>query len=82
LAAAEDAALDVLGKAKKVMVDKENTTIVNGAGKKADIQGWVAQITAKIEETTSDYDRERAVIRVGGATEVEVRERLALLRAR
>ena len=82
MAAAEDAALDVLGKAKKVMVDKENTTIVNGAGKKADIQGWVAQITAKIEETTSDYDRERAVIRVGGATEVEVRGRLALLRAR
>jgi chaperonin GroEL len=82
LAAAEDAALDVLGKAKKVMVDKENTTIVNGAGKKADIQGWVAQIKAKIEETTSDYDREMAVIRVGGATEVEVRGRLALLRAR
>src|SRR5206468_7122014 len=74
-------------KAKKVMIDKENTTIVNGAGKKADIEARVNQIKAQIEETTSDYDREKlqerlaklaggvAVIRVGGATEVEVKER-------
>jgi len=79
--------LDMLGKAKKVMIDKENTTIVNGAGKKKDIEGRVAQIKAEIEDTTSDYDREKlqerlaklaggvAVIRVGGATEVEVKER-------
>jgi chaperonin GroEL len=79
--------LDMLGKAKKVPIEKENTTIVNGAGKKADIQGRIAQIKAEIEETTSDYDREKlqerlaklaggvAVIRVGGATEVEVKER-------
>ena len=79
--------LDMLGKAKKVMIEKENTTIVNGAGKKKDIEGRVAQIKAEIEETTSDYDREKlqerlaklaggvAVIRVGGATEVEVKER-------
>ena len=78
---------DMLGKAKKVMIEKENTTIVNGAGKKKDIEGRIAQIKAKIEETTSDYDREKlqerlaklaggvAVIRVGGATEVEVKER-------
>jgi chaperonin GroEL len=69
------------------MIDKENTTIVNGAGKKADIEARIAQIKAQIEETTSDYDREKlqerlaklaggvAVIRVGGATEVEVKER-------
>jgi chaperonin GroEL len=79
--------LDMLGKAKKVMIEKENTTIVNGAGKKTDIQGRISQIKAQIEETTSDYDREKlqerlaklaggvAVIRVGGATEVEVKER-------
>src|ERR1700757_551920 len=79
--------LDMLGKAKKVTIDKENTTIVNGAGKKKDIEGRIAQIKAEIEETTSDYDREKlqerlaklaggvAVIRVGGATEVEVKER-------
>ena len=79
--------IDMLGKAKKVMIDKENTTIVNGAGKKSDIEARVAQIKAEIEETTSDYDREKlqerlaklaggvAVIRVGGATEVEVKER-------
>ena len=79
--------LDMLGKAKKVMIEKENTTIVNGAGKKKDIEGRIAQIKAEIEETTSDYDREKlqerlaklaggvAVIRVGGATEVEVKER-------
>ena len=79
--------IDMLGKAKKVMIDKENTTIVNGSGKKADIEARVAQIRAEIEETKSDYDQEKlqerlaklaggvAVIRVGGATEVEVRER-------
>ena len=83
----EHVKLDMLGKAKKVMIDKENTTIVNGAGKKKDIEGRIAQIKAEIEETTSDYDREKlqerlaklaggvAVIRVGGATEVEVKER-------
>jgi len=79
--------LDMLGKAKKVTIEKDNTTIVNGAGKKKDIEGRIAQIKAEIEETTSDYDREKlqerlaklaggvAVIRVGGATEVEVKER-------
>ena len=79
--------IDMLGKAKKVMIDKENTTIVNGAGKKTDIEARVSQIKAEIEETTSDYDREKlqerlaklaggvAVIRVGGATEIEVKER-------
>jgi len=83
----ENVTLAMLGKAKKVMIDKENTTIVNGAGKKSDIEGRIAQIKAQIEETTSDYDREKlqerlaklaggvAVIRVGGATEVEVKER-------
>src|SRR5881275_584775 len=83
----ENVTLQMLGRAKKVMIDKENTTIVNGAGKKADIEARVQQIKAQIEETTSDYDREKlqerlaklaggvAVIRVGGATEVEVRER-------
>src|SRR5438093_1361271 len=83
----ENVALNMLGRAKKVMIDKENTTIVNGAGKKSDIQGRISQIKAQIEETTSDYDREKlqerlaklaggvAVIRVGGATEVEVKER-------
>ncbi|KRP98864.1 molecular chaperone GroEL [Bradyrhizobium yuanmingense] len=83
----ENVTLDMLGRAKKVMIDKENTTIVNGAGKKADIEARVVQIKAQIEETTSDYDREKlqerlaklaggvAVIRVGGATEVEVKER-------
>ncbi len=83
----ENVTLAMLGKAKKVTIDKENTTIVNGAGKKADIDGRIAQIKAQIEETTSDYDREKlqerlaklaggvAVIRVGGATEVEVKER-------
>ena len=77
----------MLGRAKKVMIDKENTTIVNGAGKKAAIEGRIAQIKAQIEETTSDYDKEKlqerlaklaggvAVLRVGGATEVEVKER-------
>ena len=83
----ENVTLAMLGKAKKVMIDKENTTIVNGGGKKADIEARIAQIKAQIEETTSDYDREKlqerlaklaggvAVIRVGGATEIEVKER-------
>jgi chaperonin GroEL len=83
----ENVTLAMLGKAKKVMIDKENTTIVNGGGKKADIEARISQIKAQIEETTSDYDREKlqerlaklaggvAVIRVGGATEVEVKER-------
>src|SRR6266566_5248582 len=82
----ENVTLAMLGRAKKVMIDKENTTIVSGAGKKADIEARVAQIKAQIEETTSDYDREKlqerlaklaggvAVIRVGGATEIEVKE--------
>jgi len=83
----ENVTLQMLGRSKKVMIEKENTTIVNGAGKKADIEARIAQIKAQIEETTSDYDREKlqerlaklaggvAVIRVGGATEVEVKER-------
>jgi chaperonin GroEL len=83
----ETVTLPMLGKAKKVLIEKENTTIIEGAGKKADITGRVNQIRAQIEETTSDYDREKlqerlaklaggvAVIRVGGASEVEVKER-------
>ncbi|HEV2163143.1 MAG TPA: chaperonin GroEL [Stellaceae bacterium] len=83
----ENVTLDMLGRSKKVRIEKENTTIIDGAGKKADIQARVGQIKAQIEETTSDYDREKlqerlaklaggvAVIRVGGATEVEVKER-------
>ena len=83
----ENVKLNMLGRAKKVVIDKENTTIVNGAGAKKDIEARVAQIKAQIEDTTSDYDREKlqerlaklaggvAVIRVGGATEVEVKER-------
>src|SRR5437870_6804446 len=83
----ENVTLAMLGRAKKVMIDKENTTIVGGAGKKADIQARITQIKAQIEETTSDYDREKlqerlaklaggvAVLRVGGATEIEVKER-------
>jgi chaperonin GroEL len=83
----ENVNLDMLGRAKRVLISKEETIIVDGAGKKADIQGRVAQIRAQIEETTSDYDREKlqerlaklaggvAIIRVGGATEVEVKER-------
>ncbi|HTN10961.1 MAG TPA: chaperonin GroEL, partial [Acetobacteraceae bacterium] len=83
----ETVTLAMLGKAKKVLIEKENTTIVEGAGKKADIVGRCTQIRAQVEETTSDYDREKlqerlaklaggvAVIRVGGATEVEVKER-------
>ncbi|SFI62640.1 chaperonin GroEL [Aerobium aerolatum] len=83
----ENVGLDMLGRAKKVQISKENTTIVDGAGQKAEIEGRVAQIKQQIEETTSDYDREKlqerlaklaggvAVIRVGGATEVEVKEK-------
>ncbi|HEX4370693.1 MAG TPA: chaperonin GroEL [Rhizomicrobium sp.] len=83
----ENVKITMLGSAKKVRIDKDNTTIVDGAGKKGDIQARVAQIKAQIEETTSDYDKEKlqerlaklaggvAVIRVGGATEVEVKER-------
>ncbi|WMT91433.1 chaperonin GroEL [Pelagibacterium sp. H642] len=83
----ENVTLDMLGTAKRVEISKENTTIVDGAGSKDDIEGRVNQIKAQIEETTSDYDREKlqerlaklaggvAVIRVGGATEVEVKER-------
>ena len=83
----ENVTIDMLGTAKRVEISKENTTIVDGAGTKDDIQGRVAQIKAQIEETTSDYDREKlqerlaklaggvAVIKVGGSTEVEVKER-------
>jgi chaperonin GroEL len=83
----ENVTLAMLGRAKKVTIEKENTTIVSGAGKKADIEARIHQIKTQIEETTSDYDREKlqerlaklaggvAVIRVGGATEVEVKER-------
>ena len=83
----ENVTLDMLGRARKVTVDKENTTIVDGSGKKADIEARVKQIKAQIEETTSDYDREKlqerlaklsggvAVIKVGGVTETEVKER-------
>ncbi|MEP2450641.1 MAG: chaperonin GroEL, partial [Nitratireductor sp.] len=83
----ENVTLDMLGRAKKVVVEKENTTVVDGSGRKDDIQGRVAQIKQQIEETSSDYDREKlqerlaklaggvAVIRVGGATEVEVKEK-------
>ncbi len=83
----ENVTLDMLGKAKKVSISKENTTIVDGSGQKSDIEGRVAQIKAQIEETSSDYDREKlqerlaklaggvAVIRVGGSTEVEVKEK-------
>jgi chaperonin GroEL len=83
----ENVTLDMLGHSKKISITKEDTTIVDGAGSKADIEGRVAQIKAQIDETTSDYDREKlqerlaklaggvAVIRVGGATEVEVKEK-------
>ncbi len=83
----ENVTLDMLGRAKRCRIDKENTTIVDGAGKKADIAGRIGQIKAQIEETTSDYDKEKlqerlakmaggvAVIKVGGSTEVEVKER-------
>ena len=83
----ENVTLPMLGKAKRVRIEKENTTIIDGTGNKKDIEGRIAQIKAQIEETTSDYDREKlqerlaklaggvAVIRVGGATEVEVKEK-------
>ena len=83
----ENVTLQMLGKAKRVRIEKENTTIIDGAGAKKDIEGRIAQIKAQIEETTSDYDKEKlqerlaklaggvAVIRVGGATEVEVKEK-------
>jgi chaperonin GroEL len=83
----ETVTLEMLGKAKKILIEKETTTIIEGAGKKADIAGRVAQIRAQSEETTSDYDKEKlqerlaklaggvAIIRVGGASEVEVKER-------
>jgi len=83
----ENVTLQMLGKAKRVRIEKENTTIIDGAGKKQDIQGRIAQIKAQIEETTSDYDKEKlqerlaklaggvAIIRVGGSTEVEVKEK-------
>jgi chaperonin GroEL len=83
----ENVTVNMLGRAKKVTIDKENTTIVSGAGKKVDIEARISQIKAQIEETTSDYDREKlqerlaklaggvAVLRVGGATEIEVKER-------
>jgi chaperonin GroEL len=83
----ESVTVAMLGRAKKVVIDKEKTTIVDGAGKKKDIEARVSQIKSQIEETTSDYDREKlqerlaklaggvAVIRVGGATEVEVKEK-------
>ena len=83
----ENVTLDMLGTAKKVSINKDDTTIVDGAGDKADIEGRTSQIRRQIEETTSDYDREKlqerlaklaggvAVIKVGGATEVEVKER-------
>jgi chaperonin GroEL len=83
----ENVTLDMLGRTKKVLIDKETTTIVGGAGARSEIDGRIAQIKAQIEDTTSDYDREKlqerlaklsggvAIIRVGGSTEVEVRER-------
>ena len=83
----EGVTLDMLGQAKRVRIEKENTTIIDGSGKSEDIQGRIAQIRQQIEETTSDYDREKlqerlaklaggvAVIRVGGSTEIEVKER-------
>ena len=83
----ENVTLQMLGKAKRVRIEKENTTIIDGAGKKSDIEGRIAQIKAQTEETTSDYDKEKlqerlaklaggvAIIRVGGSTEVEVKEK-------
>src|SRR6202012_384142 len=83
----ENVTLQMLGRAKRVRIEKENTTIIDGAGQKSDIEGRIAQIKAQIEETISDYDREKlqerlaklaggvAVIRVGGSTEVEVKEK-------
>ena len=83
----ENVTLQMLGRAKRIRIEKENTTIINGSGKKTDIEARIGQIKAQIEETTSDYDKEKlqerlaklaggvAVIRVGGATEVEVKEK-------
>ena len=83
----ENVTLEMLGRAKRVLIDKEDTTVVDGAGAKDEIQGRIGQIKAQIEETTSDYDREKlqerlaklaggvAIIRVGGSTETEVKER-------
>src|SRR3989441_12725651 len=83
----ENLKLDDLGRAKKVIVDKDNTTIIEGAGKAKEIEGRIKQIRAQIEETTSDYDREKlqdrhakppggvAVIKVGAATETEMKEK-------
>src|SRR6202040_2362444 len=87
----ENVTLDMLGKSKRIRVEKENTTVIDGAGKKDDIQGRCTQIRQQIEETTSDYDREKlqerlaklaggvAVIRVGGSTEIEVKEKKDLV---
>jgi chaperonin GroEL len=83
----ENVTLEMLGRAKKVRIDKENTTIIDGMGKKPEIEGRIAQIKAQIEDTTSDYDKEKlqerlaklaggvAIIRVGGSTEIEVKEK-------
>jgi chaperonin GroEL len=83
----ENVTLDMLGRAKRVSIEKDNTTIIDGAGKKADIEGRCTQLRAQIEETSSEYDKEKlqerlaklaggvAIIRVGGATEIEVKER-------
>ena len=83
----ENVSLEMLGRAKRARIEKENTTIIDGSGKKKDIEARVSQIKVQIEETTSDYDKEKlqerlaklaggvAVIKVGGATEVEVKER-------
>src|ERR1700730_16638228 len=83
----ETVTLEMLGRAKKIVIEKENTTLIDGAGKKSDIEGRIAQIKAQIEDTTSDYDKEKlqerlaklaggvAIIRVGGSTEVEVKEK-------
>jgi chaperonin GroEL len=85
----ENVKIEDLGRAKRIVVDKENTTIIEGAGKKADIQGRIGQIRKEIEETTSDYDKEKlqerlaklaggvAVVNVGAATETEMKEKKA-----
>ena len=83
----ENVTIQMLGRAKRVRIEKENTTIINGVGKKSDIEGRISQIKKQIEDTTSDYDKEKlqerlaklaggvAVVRVGGSTEVEVKEK-------
>src|SRR5207245_6312248 len=85
----ENVTMKQLGRCKRIEVDKDNTTLIDGGGKKADIEGRIKQLRAQIEETTSDYDREKlqerlaklvggvAVIRVGAATEVEMKEKKA-----